>query len=121
MVSFKISLELKSALQPFLKNGIPSVDVPETIRVADGGALLWCCDWKKDEAFNVILQTYTTFLRKRLINTVVFDGYELSTKDSTHQKRAGNISQDVDIKEENICPANRKNFLGNYHNKEAFV
>ena len=30
----------KSALKPYLKNGVTSVDVPETTKVADGGALL---------------------------------------------------------------------------------
>ena len=80
-----------------------------------------CCDWKKDETYNVIFKRYATFFQNQMINTVVFDGYELSTKDTTHQKRAGNISQSVDIKEENPCPANRKSFLGNYQNKEAFV
>ena len=111
----------KSALKPFLRNGISPVEVPETVRVVDGGALLWCCDWKKDETFDVIFERYASFLKKLMVNTIVFDGYDLSTKDSTHQKRAGNISQDVDIKEENPCPANRKDFLGNYHNKQTFV
>ena len=94
---------------------------PETIRVVDGGALLWCCDWKKDETFDVISERYASFLKKLMVNTIVFDGYDLSTKDSTHQKGSGNISQDVNIKEENPCPANQKDFLGNYHNKNKLL
>ena len=109
-------------LKPFLRNGISPVEVvPETVKVVDGGALLWCCDWKKNETFNVIFERYACFLRKLNLHTIVFDGYDLSTKDSTHQKRAGNISQDVDIKEDNLCPASRKDFLGNFQNKKHFV
>ena len=52
---------------------------------------------------------------------VISDKYSLSTKNSTHQKRAGVMSQNVEIKDENFCPANCKTFFGNYHNKESFV
>ena len=89
--------------------------------VANGGALLWCCDWKKEETFKVIFQRYSNFLSHLGIDTIVFDGYDLSTKDATHQKWAGLMSHNVDIKDENSCPANRNTFFGNYHNKKNFV
>lgn len=111
----------KSKLKQFLLDGVSPVESQGTVRVADGGALLWCCDWKKGESFNVIFQKYSNFLRHLGIHTIVFDGYELSTKDATHQKRAGIMSQNVDIKNDNSCPANRTTFFGNYQNKENFV
>ena len=114
----------KSALKPFLQKDISSVEPktgPKTVRIVDGGALLWCCDWKKNETFDTIFERYASFLKQLKIDTIVFDGYDMSTKDSTHQKRAGSISQDIDIKGDNPCPANRKDFLGNYQNKKHFV
>ena len=37
------------------------------------------------------------------------------------QKRAGIMSQNLDIRSDNSCPANRTSFFGNYQNKENFV
>jgi len=48
---------------------------------------------KKDETFEVIFQRYSQFLTHLGIDTIVFNGYALSTKDTTHQKRAGKMSQ----------------------------
>ena len=53
---------------------------------------------------------------------VVFDGYyNMSTKDATHQKRSGTVSQTVEIHDQYHCPSERKVFLSNYTNKENFV
>ena len=97
------------------------VEAEATVRILDGGALLWCCEWKTGEKFNEIFKRYSNFMKNLGVQTVVFDGYSLSTKNSAHQKRAGVMSQDVDIKDENSCQANRKTFFGNYNNKERFV
>lgn len=51
----------------------------------------------------------------------VLDGYTSSTKDSTHQKRSGKMSQTIDTKKDNPCPINRNTFFLNYTNKEKFV
>lgn len=83
----------KSKLKQLLMEGISPIDVSQTVRIADGGVLLWCCDWKKDETFEVIFQRCSQFLTHLGIDTIVFDGYALSTKDATHQKRAGKMSQ----------------------------
>ena len=71
----------------------------ESTKTADGGALL----------------------HKLKINVTVFDGYSLSTKDTTRKKRSGGVSNTVDIKDINPCPEERNKFLSNYANKEAFV
>ena len=86
-----------------------------------GGALLWCCDWKRNELFATIFNKYSQFLAHHKIDTVVFGGYTLSTKDATHQKRSGKISQTVDISDDNRCPSDRNTFFSNYTNKESFV
>ena len=51
----------------------------------------------------------------------MFDGYYLSTKDTTHKKRLGGVSNMVAIKEINPFPADRNIFLSNYANNEALV
>ena len=55
------------------------------------------------------------------VNTVVFDGYNKSTKDATHKKRSNKMSQVVEINEGNACPSDRTNFFTNYTNKQQFV
>ena len=67
------------------------------------------------------IPTYAAFLINHKIDTIIFDGYNFSTKDSTYQKRSGVACQEVEINETNPCQANRKTFLGNYNNKERFV
>ena len=89
----------KSKLKLFLLEGVCPVETQQATRVVDGGALLWCCDWRKEETFKIIFQRYTNFLSHFRIDTIVFDGYDLSTKDATHQKRAGLMSRNVDIKD----------------------
>ena len=64
---------------------------------------------------------YGDFLRFLKINVIVFDGYSLSTKDVTHQKRSGKLSTVVEVKEVNNCPTDWNTFLTNYLNKGAFV
>ena len=91
------------------------------MNIVDGGALLWCCNWKKNQSFQEIFQMYSNFIRFLNICTVVFDGYKLSTKDVTHQKRSSNVCSTVDIKEINPCTSDRDSFLSNYKNKEKFV
>ena len=111
----------KSKLKQFLIESVNPTDSSQTVRIVDGGALLWCCDWKKDETFEVIFQRYSQFLAHLKVDTIVFDGYALSTKDTTHQKRAGKISQTVEIRNEISCPSNRTVFFSNYTSKENFV
>lgn len=112
----------KSKLKSFMVSNISSIeDKPETKKIADGGALMWCCNWKKNQSFETISKMYADFLHFLNITVVVFDGYSLSTKDVTHQKRSGNISSTVEVKETNKCPSDRNTFLTNYSNKGEFV
>ena len=111
----------KSKLESYILNKVQPTKEPVSTRIIDGGALLWCCDWKKNEIFHKIFEKYTSFLKYLEANIIVFDEYNLSTKDSTHQKRSGTFSHTVEIHDLHHCPAERKTFLSNYLNKEKFV
>ena len=111
----------KSKLKQFLMESLNSVEAPQTVRIVDGGALLWCCDWKKDETFEIIFRRFSQFLLHLEIDIIVFDGYNMSTKDSNHQKRGGKKSQTVEIREGNSRPSNRSTFFSNYANRKNFV
>ena len=64
---------------------------------------------------------YANFLQFFQINTVVINGYSLSTKDATHRKRFGKASTTIEIKETSLCVTDRNTFLPNYKNKKTFV
>ena len=44
----------KSALKTFLLKNVKEADPTESTRIIDGGALLWCCGWKRNETFEKI-------------------------------------------------------------------
>ena len=111
----------KSSLKQFLLKNVNPMETRQTVRIADGGALLWCCDWKKDDTFLSIFESFSKFLINLDIDIIVFDGYNLSTKDYTHLQRSGKMSQRVEIRSDNPCPTDRKTFYQNYKNKESFV
>ena len=75
----------------------------------------------RNETFENIFEMYANFLQFLQINTVVFDGYSLSTKDPTDKKRSGKASATIKTKETNLCATDRNTFLSNYENKKAFV
>lgn len=111
----------KSKLKSHLLQNVEKVQSPlGTKSVVDGGALLWCCNWKFNESFADILKRYVTFLSSLKVDIVVFDGYCVSTKDSTHNKREKS-SNTIEIHENNLCPADRTSFLSNHTNKASFV
>ena len=111
----------KSKRKQLLMESLNYVEAPQTVRIVDGSALLWCCDWKKDETFEIIFRRFSQLLLHLEIDKIVFDGYNMSTKDSTHQKRRGKKSQTVEVREGNSRPSNRSTFFLNYANRENFV
>ena len=76
----------RSKLKKLLMESVNCVEAPQTVHIVDRGALFWCCDWKKDETFEIIFRRFSQFLLHLEIDIIVFDGYNMSTKDSTHQK-----------------------------------
>ena len=67
----------KSKLKSFLLADSTTIDdEPLVTKMADVGALLWCCNWKRNETFENIFEMYANFLQLLQINTVAF-GYSL--------------------------------------------
>ena len=79
----------KAKLKNFLlKNVSPSESLPSTFKtIADEGAFPWCCKWQKNDLFGDIFQKYVDTVGKFGIGVIVFDGYAVSIKDCTHEKR----------------------------------
>ena len=93
----------KSALKTFLLKNVKETNPKESTRIIDGGALLWCCDWKRNETFEKICEKHSNFLSYHSVDIIVFDGYALSTKDATHRNRSGTFSETVEIKNNNLA------------------
>ena len=79
--------------------GVKPTENTESEVVADGGALLWLCNWRKGEKFSKIFDLYIDKCRKFNINTVVFDGYNKLTKE-----RSNKMSWVVETSDGNDCP-----------------
>ena len=88
----------KSTLKTFLLEGVKPTENTESEIVADGGALLWLCNWRKGEKFRKIFDLYIDKCRKFNINTVVFDGYNKLTKE-----RSNKMSWVVETSDGNDC------------------
>ena len=130
LTSFPMSLFkdglMRSAQKHKLKNYLtrrilPMPYAPNSFRIADGGALLYCCDWNKGEIFDNIFEKYIQFLNYFKVGVVVFDGYENSTKDTTRIKRGTITQYAVEIHKSNPCPSNKSKFFPNYANKKSFI
>ena len=105
-----------------LKDVSPSEPLPGIFRdIADKRAFLWRCKWKKNDLFGDIFQKYVDAIGKFGKDVAVFDGYAVSTKDFTHQRKTGKKFYIVDIRDDNPCPAERELFFANYSNKEKFI
>ena len=76
----------KSKLKQLLMENANSVEALQTGRIIDGVTLLWRCDWKEDEIFKITFRRFSQFLLHLETDIIVFDGYNMLTKDSTYQK-----------------------------------
>ena len=83
----------KSALKNHVIKAVPSKEESSGKTVADEGALLWCCNWSKNEKFVSIFQKYVGRCRHLKIN-----GFEVilcpSDADTTIVKTALAISDE---------------------------
>ena len=59
---------------------------------------------QKGDTFSKIVQMYINKCKRFGTSVVIFDGYEASKKDATHNVRSGKMSQVVMIMAENCCP-----------------
>ena len=110
----------KAKLKNYLLQGNITFESSECLRVADRGALLWSCNWSKNENFRKIFQKYIDKCLMEKFDVVVFDGYISLTKDVTRKSRSVRISQTVEIDESYMCTTDMNEFL-TYTNKENFV
>ena len=122
-------LAAKADLINWLIKKVPSCVIKESpIRakyVIDGGALLQRLPWSKSTSYSNICQLCVTFVRNHYHNAhIVFDGYGNgpSTKDETHQRRAGSeMGVHVDITPDMLLKMKKKTFLANTSNKQKFL
>ena len=111
----------KSTFKKFLLEGVKPKENTDSEIITDGGTLLWLCKWTKGEKFSKIFEMYIDRSRKFNTSTIVFGGYNKSTKDAKHKARSNKMSQIVEICDANACPLDQTDFLTNYINKRSFV
>lgn len=72
----------KSKLKSYLSENVMTSEGADCIKVADGGALLCCCNWNKNEKFTHISKKYVGNCLIEKFGVVAFDWYAYPTKDA---------------------------------------
>ena len=118
---------IKSKLGQALKKDIsPKLYKPnEVFHVLDGGALLHKVKWLPGKSYQLILEQYSRYIKKKYGRAcIVFDGYGNgpSTKDHEHKRRAGRMCAHVNLDNIQMVPTcNQEVFLKNDQNKAHFI
>ena len=93
--------------------------------VIDGGALLQRVPWTCGYTAAAICKLYVDYVNQRYQHcTIVFDGYEErpTTKDPTHQRRAGSSAGHVvNFTSQTVMTLKKALFLNNTVNKQKFI
>lgn len=93
--------------------------------VIDGGDLLHRIPWSENETYAQILNTYSTYLRKKYGDIqieIVFDGYGAqSTKDMAHIKRSRIVGREVNFSPAMKLTTSKEEFLSCTKNKSKFL
>ena len=93
--------------------------------VIDGGALLQRVPWPRGYTVAAICKLYVDYVKQRYQHcTIVFDGYEEgpTTKDPTHQRRAGgSLGPVVNFTSQTVMKLKKHLFLNNTVNKQKFI
>ena len=92
--------------------------------VLDGGALLHRVPWPHGITYDAICSLYVQYVANKYGKaTVVFDGYQNgpSTKDGTHQRRAGAYGPTVNFDSTMIAKLKKEEFLANKENNQKFI
>ena len=91
----------------------------------DGELLhLWSVPWSRGITYDAICSLYFQFVANKYGKaTVVFDGYQNgpSTKDGTHQRRAGAYGPTVNFDSTMIAKLKIEEFIPNKENKQKFI
>ena len=90
--------------------------------VLDGGALLHRVHWNIPSTFADVIQQYCHYVTKKYGSvTVVFDGYESSTKDHEHKRRGKAKISDFTLQPETELNCKQADFLSNNNNKSLLI
>ena len=111
----------KSTLKTHLLKSVEAATFVEGGSIADGGALLWSVKWSKNEDFSEIARRYISKCNRLGIGTVVFDGYNPSTKDVTRDSRYRSATLVVDVSINNCSPTDSSEFLSSISNKKSLI
>ena len=118
----------KPNLGQYLKSFADPNPIPCNVNqlVIDGGWLLYQISFTTKQTFNEIALMFLNFVssinrKSNMKITVVFDGYESSTKDHDHLRRTKTSCHDVNIKRSNVCHVPKKKLLSNTNNKSRFI
>ncbi|GBM13489.1 hypothetical protein AVEN_40425-1 [Araneus ventricosus] len=91
--------------------------------VLDGGDLLHRVHWPSPATYGDVCNAYLDYVNRNYGKNVIvaFDGYELSTKDVVHMRRAVEKSAArVDVAPSNAMTIAKEQFLSNLENKKEF-
>ena len=89
--------------------------------VVDGGMLLHAIKWPADSSYEHMCSLYYTWLSKYKDVTVVFDGYEDSTKAMCHRKRIKNSCSNITPTLAAKLVVSNDKYLSNVQNKQLFL
>ena len=115
---------LADAIWAKLSSNATSGPKRDVQHVLDGRALLHRIPWPQGLAtYRDICGLYCSYATKKYGNAiVVFDGYDMSTKNMTHQRRAaGKAGATVTFTENMKVTLQKNNFLANPKNKQRFI
>jgi len=129
---FDSSLPPRQANKPALAEAIWTITKNSPTRgptgnvhfVLDGGALLLRVPWPRGITYDAICSFYVQYVANKYGKaTVVFDGYQNgpSTKDGTHQRRAGAYGPTVNFDSTMIAKLKKEEFLANKESKQKFI
>jgi hypothetical protein len=114
---------LADAIWALLTPDLPGI-TGQVQYVLDGGALVQRIPWTRGSTYYYICRLYTEYVTRKYGEAiVVFDGYEgTSTKDMTHQRRAGGrTGATVTFDEDMPVTMKKDEFLANNTNKQQFI
>ena len=113
---------LVSVDESVIEKELPQND-PQYVYVIDGGYLLHKIVWVKGDTFQNIINCYPIYLSSLSSSpvSIIFDGYERSTKDHIHSKRQPISSLEIDFTLQSILLSTKQVFLSNVNNKENFI
>ena len=117
--------KLKATLRSIV--GQCSDEIPNNVQyIVDGGYLLYKVPWSVRQTIQQITENFKSYIKARYgeHHTVVFDGgyLQASTKDTVHIRRAKQrVKKKLQPCLNNNSTINRREFLLNYTNKQAFL